>query len=773
MEKLINKSSNTGLMILIFSVLFLGKTAVVYSDSDRAQQKPEVSSVRADGQPPRLIISLNGKWDFDQTLNAFPPAKFTRNIPVPGLIHLAEPRIEEYDKFFKRPGKAESVEQFNLYNLDYTPRYSWYRKTVFIPKELENREGMITIKKSQYVTQVYINGMDMGTSMACYTPIEFPVNKAIKFGTENEILIRVGERIWLPAEAAGGTDKEKEHYLPGIWDDVLLSFTGNILINRLLVLPSVENKKVTVKAQIRSLIPAQIFYGDPMNDSVNLEVSVTEKISGKKVASVQGKFSAKRDNLTEMVLEIPFTEFTSWTPEKPFLYRATARLLTKKGISDELGHQFGMRDFSTKGKFYYLNGEKYILRGTNITLQRFFEDPDCGNLVWDREWVKKLLVNYPKQLNWNAMRICVGIVPDFWYDIADEYGLLLQNEWLYWQNHGWDDQIRKEYTDWVWTDGNHPSIAIWDAINENTDNYIGNTLIPELKKLDPTRIWDAGYMVEGLMKTDEMDEPHPYMGRVSKSNMEPLKNFYPLGDLDFKPQSLKMIQTAGVPQLANEYGWIWLWRNGMPSKLTVNEYNYYLGPNSAPEQNREFQAYYMQLETEWLRSEPDLAGVLAFCYLANNYGYTGDWFMDNIKDLKPIPTLNWFSHAFAPTAVFINLPDERYVKLTDPHKPGEKLSFKLAKINDVNKEVKGNVTLKVLDSDGKSVSKQILPVALPAFDRSSFLVEISVPKKPGGYLLLAEFLPDESIDPVISRRYIKVGTTSEYKFFEMKADRLK
>ena len=64
-------------------------------------------------------------------------------------------------------------------------------------KELENKEGMITIKKSQYVTQVYINGMDMGTSMACYTPIEFPVNKAIKFGAENEILIKVGERIWL------------------------------------------------------------------------------------------------------------------------------------------------------------------------------------------------------------------------------------------------------------------------------------------------------------------------------------------------------------------------------------------------------------------------------------------------------------------------------------------------------------------------------------------------------------------------------------------------
>jgi hypothetical protein len=364
-------------------------------------------------------------------------------------------------------------------------------------------------------------------------------------------------------------------------------------------------------------------------------------------------------------------------------------------------------------------------------------------------------------------------VPDFWYDIADEYGLLFQNEWLYWQNHGWDDQIRKEYTDWVWSDGSHPSIAIWDAINENTDMFIGNTLIPELKKLDPTRIWDAGYMREGIMKTDEMDEPHPYQGRVSADLRVPVKDFYSLGNLDYKPEALQMIMKAGVPQLANEYGWIWLWRNGMPSKLTVNEYNYYVGSNSTREQNRLFQAYYMQLETEWLRSEPELAGVLAFCYLANNYGYTGDWFKDNIKDLKPIPTLEWFAHAFSPTAVFINLTDERYVKLTDPHQPGEKLSFKLAKVNDVDREIKGIVTLKVLDSDGKTVEHKMMAVTLSVFDRSSLPVEISLPKKPGGYLLLAEFNAEGSEKTVISRRFIKVGEAGEYKYFELQPAKLK
>jgi hypothetical protein len=714
----------------------------------------------------RTTISLNGTWQFDQTPFAFPPMHFTRTIPVPGLVHLATPKIDDYDKFFKRADKVEAKDQHNLYNIDYTPRYSWYLRNVNIPKELEGKEAVITIKKSQYVTQVYVNGMDMGTSMACYTPVEFPITKALKFGAENEILVKVGDRVWLPSEAAGGTDKEKEHYLPGIWDDVMLSFTGNFRVNRLLVLPSVANKKVTVKAQIRNFKPAQIFYGDAMSDSVTLEFSITEKLTGKVVATKAAKIISKRDNLTEVQLEIPIQNFTNWTPDKPFLYTATAILKTDKGISDETVKQFGMRDFIRKGKFFYLNGEKIILRGTNVTLQRFFEDPDCGNLVWDKEWVKKLLVEYPKKLNWNMMRICVGIAPDFWYDIADENGLMFQNEWLYWQNHGWDEQIRKEYTDWVWSDGNHPSIAIWDAINENWDNFIGNILIPDLKKLDPTRVWDAGYMSGDQMTLDEMDEPHPYQGVVNWIQPGANRDIYPLGNLDFNPGIMQEMNNASSAQLVNEYGWIWLWRNGSPSKLTVEVYEHYLGKNSTPEQNRELQAYWMQLETEWLRSNPNIAGVLAFCYLANNYGYTGDWFDGNIKDLKPTPTLDWFQYAFAPAATFINLTDERYVRMTKAHEPGSNLIFNLAGINNLNQPSNGKVKLSLIDSKGRVVSHQNFPVKLESFVRTDLPVSVVLPKDAGGYLLVAEFTPEKGT-PVISRRFLKVGNLAEYSFYNL------
>jgi len=727
-------------------------------------------------QEGRTVIPLNGEWEFDQTKTAFPPAKYTRKIPVPGLIHLAVPPVADYDKFFQRPVKnTETVEQHNfLESMDYTPMYNWYRRTIKIDKNLSDKQLFLTIKKSQYVTVVYVNGMLMGRSIECYTPIDLNITNAVKFGEENEILIQVGDRAWLPSEAAGSTDKEKIHYLPGIWDDVFISATGKLRADRVLFLPSLAQKSVTAKILVRSAYPPQMTYGAPMEDSCRMEFTIKEKKSGKTVATQTLTGRAKRDNRTYFELNIPVKDPVAWSPENPFLYEGEVKIYDHDRLADTYPVSFGMRDFSAEGRAFMLNGNQYYLRGTNITLQRFFEDPDCGNLVWDREWVKKMLIDIPKSIDWNAMRICVGIVPDFWYDLCDEYGIVLQNEWFYWQNHGWDEQVRREYTDWVWSDGNHPSIVIWDAINENWDSFIGNTLIPELKKLDPTRVWDAGYMTADEMgKNDEMDEPHLYRALTLMPANEVNEYFekhpYNLGDLDYWGDYSKVLE-AKVPQLVNEYGWIWLWRDGRPSKLTVNNYNYFLGENATPDQRREMQAYWLQLETEWIRAERSIAGVLAFCYLTNNYGFTGDWFMNNIKDLEISPTLKWFQHCFAPQAVFINLVDQRYMKHIAPHMPGSSLLFNLVGVNDYNSPATGKVVLKLINSKGKVVVQQDMTIHIDPFGKKTLSCKIKLPKEKGGYLLAAEYFPQGKNQPVVSRRYLKIGDSSneQYAFYELK-----
>lgn len=721
----------------------------------------------------RTTISLNGEWDFDQTELAFPPRKYTRKIPVPGLVHLARPKISQYEKFFKKPDGVELVEQFNFLERDYTPMYNWYKRKVFIDEKFKDEQLFLTIKKSQYVTRVFVNGHEVGASMECYTPMDFNITSAVKYGSDNEILIQVGDRAWLPSEAAGGTDKEKVHYLPGIWDDVFITATGKMRVDKVLFLPSLAKGLVTVKTLVRSLYPPQMLYGDKMKDSCKIEFCVKEKTTGRIVGKKMIEGEAKRDNRTYFETSISLDNPKAWTPDSPFLYEGEVSVYDQDELVDRYSVNFGMRDFSRKGKFFTLNGDKFYLRGSNITLQRFFEDPDCQALAWDREWVKKLMVDLPKSIDWNAMRICVGIVPDFWYDLCDEYGIVLQNEWLYWQNHGWDEQVRKEYTNWVWSDGNHPSIVIWDAINENWDSYIGNTLIPKLKELDPTRIWDAGYMTSDQMGTnDEMDEPHPYRALTlmhsSELNDYFKNNPYNLGALHENWVGFSSILDAGVPQLVNEYGWIGLWRDGRPSKLTLNNYNYYLGENATPEQCRELQAYWLELETEWLRSERSVGGILAFCHLTNNYGFTGDWFINDIKDLEPSPAFRWFKHCFAPSAVFIDLADRRYTKHLEPLKPGSDLVFNLVGVNDLNKESSGKVLLKLLDEKGTIISTQEESIVIEPFGKRLQPCLLKLPSKSGGYLLIAEYHEKGRAKPVLSRRYLKVGdaVTSFKDYFE-------
>ena len=721
----------------------------------------------------RTTISLNGEWDFDQTELAFPPRKYTRKIPVPGLVHLARPKISQYEKFFKKPDGVELVEQFNFLERDYTPMYNWYKRKVFIDEKFKDEQLFLTIKKSQYVTRVFVNRHEVGASMECYTPMDFNTTSAVKYGSDNEILIQVGDRAWLPSEAAGGTDKEKVHYLPGIWDDVFITATGKMRVDKVLFLPSLAKGLVTVKTLVRSLYPPQMLYGDKMKDSCKIEYCVKEKTTGRIVGKKMIEGEAKRDNRTYFETSISLDNPKAWTPDSPFLYEGEVSVYDQDELVDRYSVNFGMRDFSRKGKFFTLNGDKFYLRGSNITLQRFFEDPDCQALAWDREWVKKLMVDLPKSIDWNAMRICVGIVPDFWYDLCDEYGIVLQNEWLYWQNHGWDEQVRKEYTNWVWSDGNHPSIVIWDAINENWDSYIGNTLIPKLKELDPTRIWDAGYMTSDQMGTnDEMDEPHPYRALTlmhsSELNDYFKNNPYNLGALHENWVGFSSILDAGVPQLVNEYGWIWLWRDGRPSKLTLNNYNYYLGENATPEQCRELQAYWLELETEWLRSERSVGGILAFCHLTNNYGFTGDWFINDIKDLEPSPAFRWFKHCFAPSAVFIDLADRRYTKHLEPLKPGSDLVFNLVGVNDLNKESSGKVLLKLLDEKGTIISTQEESIVIEPFGKRLQPCLLKLPSKSGGYLLIAEYHEKGRAKPVLSRRYLKVGdaVTSFKDYFE-------
>ena len=109
-------------------------------------------------------------------------------------------------------------------------------------------------------------------------------------------------------------------------------------------------------------------------------------------------------------------------------------------------------------------------------------------------------------MHWNYFRFCIGPVPDHWFDICDETGLLIQNEFPIWTGGtNWykpehysrcydTDEMIRQYTDWMRDNWNHPSLAVWDANNETQNPIFGEKIIPALRGLDlSNRSWENSY----------------------------------------------------------------------------------------------------------------------------------------------------------------------------------------------------------------------------------------------------------------------------------------
>jgi hypothetical protein len=171
--------------------------------------------------------------------------------------------------------------------------------------------------------------------------------------------------------------------------------------------------------------------------------------------------------------------------------------------------------------------------------------------------------------------------------------------------------------------------------------------------------------------------------------------------------------------------------------------------------------------------ERSFAGVLSFCYLTNNYGYTGDWFIDDIKDLDPGPALHWQAHCFAPVATFIDLLDQRYTKHVQPYKPGETISFNMIALNDLPGKVEPMVHLKLFDVQGEVISEQEFRIPLRAYGKEYVPVTLILPEAAGGYTLVAECHSEHNnVQPVVSRRYIRVGEADAHAWFPPSASLL-
>ncbi len=683
-------------------------------------------AMAAEAAAPRTVLSLDGVWEIAQGGMEEPPAEFKHRVPVPGLADMAQPAFAEV-------GTPESAKHRTAF---------WYRRTFTLPGPVP-ASARLKIHKARYGTKVYLNGQVAGEHLPCFTPGEFDVRGLLNpAGQPNQIVIRVGaHRDVLPKGLPDGFDFEKIRYIPGIYDSVELVLSGLPRVANIQAVPDLEAKAVRIVAELE---------GTP---ATRVRFVVREAVSGKEAgtAEVIDPGTPKRRTVEARVA---LAGCRLWSPEDPFLYIAEVST-----GADRLAVRFGMRSFhfDPKTKQAVLNGKPYPLRGTNVCVYRFFEDPMRGDRPWRKEWVRRLHRAF-KSMHWNAIRYCIGFPPEIWYEIADEEGTLIQDEFPIWYGgNRWPKELQaaelvRQYTAWMRERWNHPAVVIWDAQNETVTPETGKA-IRQVRHLDlSNRPWDNGWSPP--QSPTDVYESHPYAHSNPAFRMA---SFARLSGAAGSPGSIQgnvFPNKEGNPVIINEYGWLWLNRDGSPTTLSRKVYERLLGPHATADQRRELYARLLAAKTEFWRGRRQVAGVLHFCGLGYSRpdGQTSDHFLDIEKlDFEP-HFFRYVRDAFHPVGILLDYWDD------DPP-PGQAQTITVRLTNDLYTEWAGTVRLALLR--GKEVLwEEKRPARVAPLGTQALEFKLEIPARPGRYTLLAERSGDNE-KPVASLRDFAILTPQE------------
>ena len=701
----------------------------------------------------RAILPLNGTWEIEDSISSdVITNSFSHKVDVPGLIHSSTPAFLDVDDFdgsswireLSHVGRipASDLSRFTKQQR----RYFWYRTTFVAPSV--RQLARLKVNKAQFGTAVWLNGSKIGEHWSCFTAGHFDLSKTVRWSAENELVIRVGAHPGvLPHGVIAGIDWEKKQWTPGIYDEVSVYFNDNPAIESVQVAPHVSPREIVVQTVVKnhSLSPVQCvlnFTVRPWNSAQVLKRHTDQISLG---AGVERAFSTT----------IPLPNARLWWPDDPQLY-----ILEVTTGADSTSTRFGLREFrfDTPTQRAYLNREPFFLRGSNITLHRFFEDPLSGGLPWKDEWVRRLLIDIPKQMNWNSFRFCIGPTPDRWLDIADEAGLLIEYEYPIWT--GRDDQLYRiyneeqllsEFSEYIRDNCNHPSVAIWDASNETLFPDLSAKIIPQVRGLDLSeRPWEDSYNLPA--GKDDPVEEHPYLFDTWPGNKIRIDS---MEDLEFRSGADRAISAppTGHALILNEYGWLWVNRDGSPTTLTKKLWDRILSPTATPEERLAEYAYLIAGLTEYWRAYRHFAAVLHFVYLTYSKpdGATSDSFQD-VKNLRLEPHFEeYMKNAFSPVGVYINFWHSKL-------KAGTARELEVMMINDDATPTSGLLSLILEREDGRQLAKSEIPFEVSGLGQQTYDFDFHFPQTIGKCWLKAVAHPasGKQKSATVSRRRIEL-----------------
>ena len=211
---------------------------------------------------------------------------------------------------------------------------------------------------------------------------------------------------------------------------------------------------------------------------VEIETFITNKKDGQSVNFVirdKGGNIVAAGKSTDNKITLAIKDVVLWNGRKnPYLYTAEVELVNGDEVLDNISAKFGCRTFKIDPeRGFILNGEEYPLRGVSRHQDRW----GFGNALLPEHHKEDMEFIY--EMGANTIRLAHYQHDQYFYDLCDEYGMVIWAEIPYISKHmptGRENTI-SQMKELIVQNYNHPSIVVWGLSNEISMNGSDDDLL--------------------------------------------------------------------------------------------------------------------------------------------------------------------------------------------------------------------------------------------------------------------------------------------------------
>jgi beta-mannosidase len=509
-------------------------------------------------------LSLDGDWQLAWCeKGAGPPTNGWRTVKVPGSAHT---QWLDPSQVYTREAEWISSKEW------------WYRKDFQLPQEFAGKRLRLEFDATDYYTDVWLNSQHLGRHEGYIDPYYYDVSDTASVGQSNTLLVRT----WAPVNyywkhrsytvkgAYGAVDQKPDDITP-------LGITRPV---RLVALKECTIKDLATDTRLKEDNSADVEVDLEFEGALEAARTVELTLSPRNFSSSERyrlRAPVKGDPI-HLTLPVKNPQlWWTWDHGKPNLYTLEIRLLDESGQAlDGRTLAVGIREIERIGWTFYLNRRRMFIRGTNYYYHLYLSEMNRD--AYERDLGMML------QMNINLIRLhCHFSNPEF-YDLADELGILIWQDYLeawYPEDRAFSLRAAALYDPLIRYVRNHPCVASWTTCDEESlENYRDLTkhLAARPALLDPQRrpivrstgrFGDAhvyhGWYGGSIWEYTNMTEPFvSELGATCLPNYETLLQFMPNGWPIREHPEEWFFRRLQIPEAMRAWG--------EPNELSLKEY---------------------------------------------------------------------------------------------------------------------------------------------------------------------------------------------------------